>query len=1327
MAAMMPPPAPGRDREFLPRRSRPPPTVSGPGRRDGPDSEVAVEGRRAPFRSIGKLRTEGGRPTETHVHATAPVEVAPITPATPPDAAPAGHSRTRDQRLRLLRPLLQQRILVLDGATGTLIQRYGLSEAEFRGERFRNHPRDLRGDSDVLCLTRPDVVRAVHDAYLEAGADIITTDTFTATRIAQADYGLQDVVYEIHVEAARIARAAADAAEARDPDRPRFVAGSLGPTNKTASISPDVADPAARSVTFEELADAYAEAARGLLIGGADLLMVETVFDVLNAKAAVFGIQGVFEELGVEVPLWISGTITDASGRTLSGHTVEAFWNAIRHARPLIVGLNCALGARQLRAHVEELSGLADTFVAAHPNAGLPNEFGGYEESPEAMAAVMREFAAAGIVNVVGGCCGTGPAHVSAIAQAAREFPPRVVPARPEALRLAGLEALNVGEGSLFLNIGERTNVAGSRAFAKRVVTGDFDGALEIARAQVDGGAQAIDVNMDEALLDSEAAMTRFLNMVASEPAIARVPIVVDSSKWSVIEAGLRCIGGKPIVNSISLKEGEEQFLRQARLARRYGAAVIVMAFDEKGQADTVERKVEICRRAYSLLTEHAGFPADEIVFDPNVFAIATGIEEHAGYAVAYIEAVRRIKAELPGVRVSGGVSNVSFAFRGNDLVREAIHAVFLYHAIAAGMDMGIVNPGQLAVYSEIPAELLERVEDVVLNRRPDATERLLEIAPKYSGTGAARPEADLSWRELPVGDRLTHALVEGIDAFVVEDTEEARLAATRPIEVIEGPLMAGMNTVGDLFGAGKMFLPQVVKSARVMKKAVAHLVPYLEAEKAALGDSRPRGKILMATVKGDVHDIGKNIVGVVLQCNNYEVVDLGVMVPAGRILEEARAQKADVIGLSGLITPSLEEMAHVAGEMEREGFTLPLLIGGATTSRAHTAVKIAPRYSAPVIHVADASRAVGVVSELLGDGAAAYAAGVHEDQERTRVERAGRRERVTKVSIAAARRNATRLDFSVAAPVPAFLGAREIPLSLAALVDWIDWTPFFAAWEMRGAFPAILDDPRLGAQARALHEDGKRLLDRTVAENLLRARAVAGFWPAASVGDDIEIYGDVASEPAARAGSVEPMAVVHTLRQQMEKPPGRPNIALADFVAPRSLGVPDFLGGFAVTAGIGSAELAAGFEAANDDYHAIMSKALADRLAEAAAEWLHAEVRRKLWGYAPGEALDKAGMIGEEYQGIRPAPGYPACPDHTEKATLFALLDAEARAGISLTESFAMLPPASVSGFYFWRPEAHYFGIGRIGRDQLEDYARRKGWSPDEAARWLAPNLDDE
>ena len=1162
-------------------------------------------------------------------------------------------------------------------------------------------------------------MRAVHDAYLAAGADIVTTDTFTATRIAQADYGLESAAYEMHVEAARIAREAADAAERADPNRPRFVAGSLGPTNKTASISPNVADPGARGVTFEELAGAYAEAARGLIVGGADILMVETIFDVLNAKAAIYAIEGVFDELGVRAPLWISGTITDASGRTLSGHTVEGFWNSIRHAEPLIVGLNCALGARQLRAHVEELSQLADTFVAAHPNAGLPNEFGGYDETPEAMAAVVGEFARSGLVNIVGGCCGTGPSHVAAIAAAAARLTPRVVPERPRALRLAGLEALDVTDDSLFVNIGERTNVAGSRAFAKRVIDGDFEAAVEIARRQVEAGAQAIDVNMDEAMLDSEAAMARFLNLVASEPAIARVPIVVDSSKWSVIEAGLRCIGGKPIVNSISLKEGEEKFLAEARVARRYGAAVIVMAFDEQGQADTVDRRVSICARAYRLLTERLGFPAEEIVFDPNIFAIGTGIEEHAAYATAYLEAARRIKAELPGARVSGGVSNVSFAFRGNDVVREAIHAVFLYHAIAAGMDMGIVNPGSLAVYSEIPPELLERVEDLVLNRRPDATERLLEVAPRYAGAdgGAAGGATDDAWRSLPVAARLEHALVEGIDTFVVEDTEEARQSVEHPIEVIEGPLMAGMNTVGDLFGAGKMFLPQVVKSARVMKKAVAHLVPYLEAEKAVLGSGGVRGRILMATVKGDVHDIGKNIVGVVLQCNNYDVIDLGVMTPVTRIVEAAREHSVDAIGLSGLITPSLEEMAHVAGELEREGFTVPLLIGGATTSRAHTAVKIAPRYSAPVVHVLDASRAVGVVGGLLGDSGAEYAAGVRAEQEALRADRAGRQERVTRVSIQAARANRARVDLSVPAPAPSFLGARAFdPWPLDDLVDWIDWSPFFAAWEMRGTYPEILSDPRAGSAASELFANAGLMLERIVRECSLVARGVVGLWRAAAVGDDIEVYSGAAHEAA---------AVLHTLRQQMEKPPGRPNVALADFVAPVDSGVADYVGGFAVAVG-GAEGLVAELESAHDDYSAILVKTLADRFAEAFAERLHAEVRRSLWGYASGEALDKRQIIREEYQGIRPAPGYPACPDHTEKATLFSLLDAEARVGIRLTESFAMLPPASVSGFYFWRPEAHYFGLGRIGSDQLEDYAHRKGWSLDEARRWLAPNLDD-
>ena len=1242
----------------------------------------------------------------------------PMAPTT--TAKTAAAARTREERVGMLPALLRERVLVLDGATGTLIQRYQLTEGDFRGERFAGHSRDVRGNGDLLTLTRPDIVRAVHDAYLAAGADLISTDSFTATRIAQADYGLEDLAHEMNVAAASIARAAADAAEAADPSRPRYVVGSIGPTNKTSSISPDVTDPAARSVTFEQLAEAYGEQVRGLIAGGADVLMIETIFDVLNAKAAIFAIEDAFETTGVRLPIWISGTITDASGRTLSGHTVEAFWNAVRHARPLIVGLNCSLGPKQLRSHVQELSGLADTFVAVHPNAGLPDEFGAYNETPEAMAAVLAEMAGEGLVNVIGGCCGTGPAHIAAIAAAARTMRPRAIAVRPPALRLAGLEALNVGADSLFLNIGERTNVAGSRAFAKRIVEGKFDAALDIALRQVDSGAQAIDINMDEALLDSEASMTRFLNLIASEPAIAKVPMVIDSSKWSVLEAGLRCIGGKPIVNSISLKEGEAEFLHHARLARRYGAAVIVMAFDENGQAETADQRVGVCRRAFRLLTEQAGFASEDVIFDPNIFAIGTGIEAHANYAVAFFEATRRLKAELPGVRISGGVSNVSFSFRGNDPVREAIHSVFLYHAIAAGMDMGIVNPAQLTVYSEIPPQLLERVEDLVLNRRPDATERLLEVAAKYGGAAAESTGPDLAWRSLPVAARLQHALVEGLDAFIVEDTEEARLSVEHPIEVIEGPLMAAMNEVGDLFGAGKMFLPQVVKSARVMKRAVAHLVPYIEAEKVASGDMRARGKVVMATVKGDVHDIGKSIVGVVLQCNNYEVIDLGVMVPAARILETARTEKADVIGLSGLITPSLEEMAHVAGEMEREGFSLPLLIGGATTSRAHTAVKIAPRYSGPVVHVADASRAVGVMSELLGDGAAAYATQVRADQERTRVERAGMRAYMTRISIEAARANHARIDLGVAVPRPSFTGVRAFEdFPLPELIERVDWAPFFATWELKGAYPAILDDPRLGQQARSLHRDGRAMLERIVADRSLRASAVVGFWPANSVGDDIELY-----EAPDRA---RPIGVVHTLRQQMEKAPGQPNVALADYIAPRSSGVLDYFGGFAVTAGIGSAELAARFEAAHDDYSSIMVKALADRLAEAFAERMHEKMRRELWGYETGEVRDNAALIAGEYQGIRPAPGYPACPDHTEKGTLFALLDAEARAGISLTESFAMLPPASVSGYYFWRPEAHYFGLGRIGHDQLDDYARRKGWSAAEAARWLAPNLDDE
>ncbi len=1233
---------------------------------------------------------------------------------------------TRSSRLARLQDLLRSRILVLDGGMGTLVQAYQLTEADFRGERFRDHPRDLRGNTDLINLTRPDIVAAIHGAYLDAGADIIETNTFTATSIAQADYGLETVVGEINREGARIARQAADRAEAADPLRPRYVMGALGPTNRTASISPDVTNPGARNVTFEQLAEAYAEAARGLIDGGADLLVIETIFDTLNAKAAIFGVEAAFDTTSQRVPLVISGTITDASGRTLSGQTVEAFYTSIAHARPLAVGLNCALGARQLRGHIADLARITDLPVIAYPNAGLPNEFGGYDETPETTSSLLGAFARDGILNIAGGCCGTTPAHVQAIAAAVAGVAPRRAPTPERKTRLSGLQAVAIpGPGGVFVNVGERTNVTGSRKFAKLILEDRYDEAVEVARQQVEAGAGLIDVNMDEAMLDSVEAMSRFLRLIAAEPDISAVPVMIDSSRWDVIEAGLRCVQGKSVVNSISLKEGEGPFLEHARLCRRYGAAVVVMGFDETGQADTADRKVAVATRAFRLLTEEAGFDPEDVILDPNIFAIGTGIEEHAGYAVAYIDATRRIKATLPGVLVSGGVSNVSFSFRGNDPIREAIHSVFLYHAIAAGMDMGIVNAGALAIYDDIEPALRELVEDVVLDRRPDATERLLAVADRYAGerANASAPGGDrLAWRALPVGERLTHALVEGIDTFVVEDTEEARQAATRPIEVIEGPLMDGMNVVGDLFGAGKMFLPQVVKSARVMKKAVAHLVPFIEAQREP-GASRSNGRIVMATVKGDVHDIGKNIVGVVLACNNYEVVDLGVMVPAGRILETAREIGADLIGLSGLITPSLEEMRHFATEMEREGLNLPLLIGGATTSRTHTAVKIEPGYHGPVIHVADASRAVGVVGALMDkDRRVAYAAGVRAEYEALRVERGARQEKVARHPIAEARRHRLAIDWTgVVPPRPSFLGVRTIDdQPLAELVERIDWTPFFATWELNGLYPGILSDPRIGEAARSLHADALALLDRIVAERLLQARAAVGFWPANSVGDDIELYTD-----EERRGSV---GTIHTLRQQMVKPPGRPNMAMADFTAPRETGVIDYVGGFAVTAGHRLDQLVAGFEAAHDDYSAIMARALADRLAEAFAERLHEVVRRELWGYATDEAgLSNADLIAERYQGIRPAPGYPACPDHTEKGPLFELLDAEARAGIRLTESFAMLPAASVSGYYFWHPGAAYFGLGRIGSDQLADYAHRKGMPLDVMARWLSPNLADD
>ncbi len=1199
---------------------------------------------------------------------------------------------------------------------GTMIQELALTETDFRGERFADSHHDLKGNNDLLSLTQPARVHEIHRAYLEAGADIIETNTFNANAISQADYGLEGIVAELNREAARLARQAADRSEHATPERPRYVAGVLGPTNRTASLSPDVNDPGFRNVAFDALVETYAVATAALLDGGADLLLVETIFDTLNAKAALFAIDQVLERRGERVPIMISGTITDASGRTLSGQTTEAFWNSVAHARPLIVGLNCALGARDLRQYVQELGRVTGAFVSTHPNAGLPNEFGAYDEGPDFMAGILREFAASGLVNVVGGCCGTTPDHIRAMAQALAGLPPRVPPTIRPLTRLSGLEPLTIGPDTLFVNIGERTNVTGSRRFARLIKENAFDKALEVARDQVANGAQMIDVNMDEAMLDSEQAMTTFLTLVAAEPDISRVPVVVDSSKWSVIEAGLKCSQGKGVVNSISLKEGEAEFLRQAKLVRRYGAAVIVMAFDERGQADTADRKVEICARSYRLLTEQAGFPPEDIIFDPNIFAIATGIPEHNQYAVAYIDATRRIKATLPHAMVSGGVSNVSFSFRGNEGVREAIHSVFLYHAIEAGMDMGIVNAGQLTIYDDIPPDLLERVEDVVLNRRADATDRLLAIADTVEGHEAAEAH-DLTWREASVAERLSHALVEGITDYIVEDTEEARQQAARPIEVIEGPLMDGMNIVGDLFGAGKMFLPQVVKSARVMKQAVAHLVPFIEAEKDQR--ARAKGRVLLATVKGDVHDIGKNIVGVVLQCNNYEVIDLGVMVPCAKILETARARDVNIIGLSGLITPSLEEMTFVAGQMEETGMTIPLLIGGATTSRVHTAVKIEPQYSGPVVHVLDASRAVGVAQKLLSDTACdGYVAEVKQRYAELRQRRAAQERARPLHSLSAARSNRLKIAWdSTAPPAPAFIGARcfdDYPLD--ELADRIDWGPFFHAWELAGSYPAILDDPTVGTTATDLFRDAKRMLDRIIAEKQLTARGALGFFPAASDGDDIEVY---------RNGSRQDrLGVIHTLRQQMQKSSKNPNLALADFVAPKAARLADHVGVFAVTAGMGVAELAAWYEARHDDYSSILVKALADRLAEAFAERLHERVRKEFWGYSPNEALETPGLIREQYQGIRPAPGYPACPDHTEKRTLFDLLDAESRVGITLTESCAMMPAATVAGYYFWHPEARYFGVGRIGKDQVEDYAQRKRLSVAEVERWLAPNL---
>ncbi|HNA04521.1 MAG TPA: methionine synthase [Rhodocyclaceae bacterium] len=1215
-----------------------------------------------------------------------------------------------------LAALLESRILILDGAMGTMIQQHKLGEADYRGAHFKDHAKDLKGNNDLLVLTRPDVVGGIHRAYLEAGADIIETCSFNATRVSQAEYSLADIAYELNVEAARLVRTLCDEFTAANPAKPRFCAGVLGPTSRTLSISPDVNDPGFRNISFDALVGDYYDSARGLLDGGADILLIETIFDTLNAKAAVFAIEKLFEDLGKRWPVMISGTITDASGRTLSGQTAEAFWNSLSHMQPVSFGLNCALGARELRAYVEELSHVCDCFVSAHPNAGLPNPLSptGYDETPEQLAAEIVEWARSGLVNIVGGCCGTSPAHIAAIASAVAQVAPRARPPIEKKLRLSGLEPFNVGADSLFVNVGERTNVTGSRAFAKMILEGRYDDALAVARQQVENGAQVIDINMDEAMLDSKAAMERFLKLIASEPDISRVPIMLDSSKWEVIETGLKCIQGKGIVNSISMKEGEAEFLRQARLARRYGAAVIVMAFDEKGQADTYARKTEICSRAYQLLTG-IGFPPEDIIFDPNIFAIATGIEEHDNYAVDFINAVGWIRDKLPHAKTSGGVSNVSFSFRGNDPVREAIHTVFLYHAVKNGLTMGIVNAGQLGVYDDLDAVLRQKVEDVVLNRHAGAGEALVEFAQTVKGQAKEQAQ-DLAWRDWPVEQRLSHALVKGITEFVVADTEEvrARLEADGkpPLAVIEGPLMAGMDVVGDLFGAGKMFLPQVVKSARVMKQAVAHLIPFIEAEKARTG-AASKGKIVIATVKGDVHDIGKNIVGVVLGCNGYDVVDLGVMVPCEKILHAAREHGAQAIGLSGLITPSLEEMSHVAAEMQRQGFDVPLLIGGATTSRAHTAIKIAPHYAQPVIYVPDASRAVGVVTSLLSETQrAGYAAEVAADYAKLREQHANKKGQKL-VSLEAARSNAFRPTY---APVrPRRLGVQVIAdQDLGALVDYIDWSPFFQTWDLAGSYPKILQDAVVGEAARNVFHDAQAMLKRIIGEKWLRAAGVFGLFPANSTDDDIEVFADEARSSVAMTW--------HNLRQQHQRPAGKPNYCLADFVAPK--GTPDYAGAFVVTAGIGIEAKLAEFEAQHDDYHAIMLKALADRLAEAFAEFLHAKVRRDDWGYAADETLDNDALIAEKYAGIRPAPGYPACPDHTEKGALFALLGAADKIGVTLTESYAMLPTAAVSGFYLAHPQAQYFAVSKIGEDQLADIAARKDMTLEVARRWLAPVL---
>ena len=1217
-----------------------------------------------------------------------------------------------------------ERILILDGAMGTMLQRRKFTEENFRGERFKDWTLPLQGNNDLLVLTEPQAVEDIHFEYYMAGADIVETNTFSATSVAQADYACEDAVYDINYQGVVVARRAALRAEAADGRR-RFVAGALGPTNKTSSMSTDVNSPGHRAITFDQLVVAYGEAIRGLVDAGADLLLFETITDTLNTKAGIFAAQRLFEERGIDVPIMISGTITDLSGRTLSGQTPLAFWYSVRHANPLTIGLNCALGADLMRAHIAELSSGADTFVCAYPNAGLPNEFGGYDETPEMMAAQLEEFAREGLVNIVGGCCGSTPDHIRAIAEAVSKYPPRVVPEIERRLRLSGLEPFVLTAEIPFVNVGERTNVTGSARFRKLITAGDYTAALDVARDQVANGAQIIDINMDEGLIDSQQVMIDYLNLLAAEPDIAKVPLMIDSSKWEVIEAGLKCVQGKALVNSISMKEGEEAFLRYARLVRAYGAAVVVMAFDEQGQADTEERKVAICTRAYKLLTEVVGFPPEDIVFDPNVFAVATGIEEHNGYGVAFIEATKTITDTLPHVHVSGGISNLSFSFRGNEPVREAMHAVFLYYAIQNGMDMGIVNAGQLAVYESIDPELRDACEDVILNRRADATERLLDIAERYRGNAGKEAAAkDLSWREKSVEERIAHALVNGITEYIDADTDEARQKAERPLHVIEGPLMAGMGIVGDLFGSGKMFLPQVVKSARVMKQAVALLLPYMEAEKNADGNATGRksaGKVLMATVKGDVHDIGKNIVGVVLSCNNYEIIDLGVMVPTAKILQVARDEKVDIIGLSGLITPSLDEMVHVAAEMEREGFDIPLLIGGATTSRVHTAVKIHPRYDkGQAVHVHDASRAVGVVGNLLSaDTKVSFIADIRAEYAKAAAAHQRAEEEKQRLPLTKARANAFKPDWSTyAAPKPAFLGTRVLEdFDLAELATYFDWTPFFQTWELKGRYPAILEDERQGEAARQLFADAKRMLDQIIAEKWFKPRAVVGFWPANAVGDDISLY--------TNEGRDEELARLFTLRQQLSKRDGKPNMALSDFVAPVDSGKPDYLGAFVVTAGLEEVAIAERFEKQNDDYSAILVKALADRYAEAMAEYVHARVRREFWAYAPDEALSPEELIGETYRGIRPAPGYPAQPDHTEKTTLFRLLDAQNTVGVTLTESYAMWPGSSVSGFYYAHPDAYYFGVAKVERDQVLDYAARKNMPVAEVERWLGPVLN--